>query len=157
MRGDVRAEMMKIISEVADENNFAGVSFVAIYRRMSASPCASLSFSSRRGWRARKRRRARARKRPLQIDSGAETGLVNWSRRFRDRMLLMIGNFRARYVREPSFVRRVYARRADPFLAACRRLPAPPSETLHEHFSPQLNPSNLYGNHGARGAIKSED
>lgn len=37
---------------------------------------------------------------PLQIDSGAETGLVNLGRRFRDRMLLMIGNFSIRYVRE---------------------------------------------------------
>lgn len=37
---------------------------------------------------------------PLQIDSGAETGLVNLDRRFRDRMLLMIGNFSIRYVRE---------------------------------------------------------
>lgn len=31
----------------------------------------------------------------LQIDSGAETGLVNSVWRFRDRMLLMIGNFSA--------------------------------------------------------------
>lgn len=36
---------------------------------------------------------------PLQIDSGAETGLVNLGRRFKDRMLLMIGNFSVRYVR----------------------------------------------------------
>nr|KAF7434466.1 hypothetical protein H0235_002657 [Vespula pensylvanica] len=32
----------------------------------------------------------------LQIESSTETGLVNWSRRFSDRMLLMIGNFSAR-------------------------------------------------------------
>lgn len=29
-----------------------------------------------------------------------ETGLVNWSQRFSDRMLLMIGNFSMRYLRE---------------------------------------------------------
>lgn len=49
----------------------------------------------------------------LQIDSGAETGLVNLGRHFTDRMLLMIGNFNVRYVREQvSLVSRVRAKQS---------------------------------------------
>lgn len=74
-------------SYAADGNNLIGVSFVAIYRRMRG-----LAGCDR--WPPGKRSDTRG---FCKLIRAAETGLVNWSRRFSDRMLLMIGNLSARY------------------------------------------------------------
>lgn len=96
----------------------------------------------------------------------SETGLVNWSRRFSDRMFLMIGNFNAALRDRASFVRR----RVCIFFLFSSSLHPPSSVALplvstsekpqnrwtdagYISF-PQLNPSNLYGNYEPRLATK---